>query len=311
MADDRVFIGDFTRKEFRERMEGGLIKAAIVPVSSTEQHQEHLHMGHDHFHANYMAEQIAKRMLPSVVVATPINIGVSEHHMEVGPGTLTVRPEIFCEFVFDVCDSLVRTGITNVLILNGHGGNVKPMMYRLDEYRERLSNIYSHGKMAGAGVNYLGPPERQGNSSAEDRAGSGPAMPQPGRSDSGAQSVNLRFQSYWDIYDPAFVFEHMVAGNAPGHACEYETSTMLHLFPERECTPHRTLCTARHCNPWSMRTVWDPVVSLSSQSTCTSLYCMHLACLSRVGAMMAAVCRCLCGGHRPEPPGSTRQRREG
>ena len=37
------------------------------------------------------------------------------------------------------------------------------------------------------------------------------------------------------IYDPAFVAEHMVAGNAPGHACEYETSTMLHLFPDREC----------------------------------------------------------------------------
>ena len=152
-------------------------------------------MAHDHLHANYMAEQIAKAMLPSVVVATPVNIGVSEHHMEVGPGTLTVRPEIFCEFVFDVCDSLVRTGITNILILNGHGGNVKPMMYRIDEYRERLSNIYKHGKMAGSGVNYLGPPEHH-NSSATS---GGPAMPQPGRSDSGTQPVNLRFQSYWDV----------------------------------------------------------------------------------------------------------------
>ena len=37
--ENRVFIGDFTRKEFRERMEAGLIKAAIVPISSTEQHQ--------------------------------------------------------------------------------------------------------------------------------------------------------------------------------------------------------------------------------------------------------------------------------
>ena len=38
-GEERVFIGDFTRKEFRERMEAGLIKAAIVPISSTEQHQ--------------------------------------------------------------------------------------------------------------------------------------------------------------------------------------------------------------------------------------------------------------------------------
>ena len=34
MAEDRVYIGDFTRKEFRERMEAGVIKACIVPVSS-------------------------------------------------------------------------------------------------------------------------------------------------------------------------------------------------------------------------------------------------------------------------------------
>ena len=31
-------------------------------------------MAHDNLHATYMAEQIAKAMLPNVVVATPINI---------------------------------------------------------------------------------------------------------------------------------------------------------------------------------------------------------------------------------------------
>ena len=200
-------------------------------------------MAHDNLHCMYMAEQVAKAMAPEVVVATPLNIGVSEHHMETGPGTLTVRPEIFCEFVFDVCDSLVRSGITNILIMNGHGGNVKPMMYRIEEYRDRLSNIFNNAKMAGGGVGYRGPP------GARRAEGGGPGMPEPGAL---AQSVNLRFQSYWDIYDPDFIAEHvsaaalcafflqvqklhaqMVAGAAPGHACEYETSTMLHLFPER------------------------------------------------------------------------------
>ena len=180
-------------------------------------------MAHDNLHCMYMAEQVAKAMAPEVVVATPLNIGVSEHHMEVGPGTLTVRPEIFCEFVFDVCDSLVRSGITNILIMNGHGGNVKPMMYRIEEYRDRLSNIFNNAKMAGGGVDYKGPP------GARRAEGGGPGMPEPGAL---AQSVNLRFQSYWDIYDPDFIAEHMVAGAAPGHACEYETSTMLHLFPD-------------------------------------------------------------------------------
>ena len=183
MPDTRVFVGDLTRKEFRERMQAGTIKAAVVPTAATEQHNEHLEMIHDTLHVTHMAEQAAKRLHPQVVVATPIGIGVSEHWME-HVGTLTVRPEIFCEYVFDVCRSLQRAGIRNILILNGHGGNVKPLMRRIDEYRDKLK-------------------------------------------------INLRFQSYWDVYDPDFARNMMENRRLPGHACEYETSTMLHLAPER------------------------------------------------------------------------------
>ena len=183
MGDERVFVGDLTRKEFRERIAAGTIKAAIVPTAATEQHNEHLHMIHDTLHASYMAEHAAQKLLPQVVVASPVAIGVSEHWMR-HIGTLTVRPEIFCEYVFDVCNSLVRAGIENVLILNGHGGNVKPMMRRIDEYKDKLG-------------------------------------------------INLRFQSYWDVYDPALVQQHMEHGRLPGHADEFETSTMLYLDPER------------------------------------------------------------------------------
>jgi creatinine amidohydrolase len=183
MADQRVFVGDLTRKEFRERVEAGTIQAAVVPIASTEQHNEHLEMIHDALHVTYVAEQAARRLHPQVVVATPISIGVSEHWMA-HKGTLTIRPEIFCEYVFDVCRSLQRAGIGKILILNGHGGNVKPLMRRIDEYREKLD-------------------------------------------------AQLRFQSYWDVYAPEQVRQHMEKGRLPGHACEYETSTMLALAPER------------------------------------------------------------------------------
>jgi creatinine amidohydrolase/Fe(II)-dependent formamide hydrolase-like protein len=45
--------------------------------------------------------------------------------------------------------------------------------------------------------------------------------------------VNLRFQSYWDVYDRDLVAAIMEKDNLPGHACEYETSTMLVLDPDR------------------------------------------------------------------------------
>ena len=241
MGDTRVWIGDFTRKEFRERMQAGVIKAAIVPISSTEQHQEHLHMCHDHIHCNKMCEEIAKRMHPNVLVATPVNTGVSEHHMEVGPGTLTVRPEIFCEYVYDICESLVRTGIQNILILNGHGGNVKPMMYRFEEFQTRLNTAYE-------------------KATSTRVMSDEPSFAAPGH-DSQAGPINLRFQSYWDIYDPKLVFEHIEGGAAPGHACEFETSTMLHLWPERvsiaDIDPARPEALA---TPDKGEALWEPAI---------------------------------------------------
>lgn len=181
----RVFVGDHTRKEFREKIEAGTIEVAVVPTAATEQHNEHMEMIHDTLHATWMAEQSALRVFPRAVVTSPISIGVSEHWMD-HIGTLTVRPEIFAEYVFDVCNSMVRTGIRNVLILNGHGGNVKPLMRRIDEFRDRLS-----------------------------------------------KEVNLWFQSYWDVYDEDLVQKTMEHGRLPGHADEFETSTMLVLAPER------------------------------------------------------------------------------
>ena len=36
-----------TRREFRERMQSGELKACIIPTAATEQHLEHLAMEHD------------------------------------------------------------------------------------------------------------------------------------------------------------------------------------------------------------------------------------------------------------------------
>ena len=63
-------------------------------------------------------------------------LGVSEHWMD-HKGTLTLRPEIFGEVLFDVCESVARHGIRHILIVNGHAGNILPVLDRLDGFRER------------------------------------------------------------------------------------------------------------------------------------------------------------------------------
>ena len=57
MIVEEVRLWKLTRRHVRERLEQGLIKGAILPTGSTEQHNEHLAMEHDTASAAYVAHQ--------------------------------------------------------------------------------------------------------------------------------------------------------------------------------------------------------------------------------------------------------------
>jgi creatinine amidohydrolase/Fe(II)-dependent formamide hydrolase-like protein len=50
-------------------------------------------------------------------------------------GSLTTKPASWLAVLFDAVDSLVRHGVKNVLILNGHGGNELPMNGTLRQWQ--------------------------------------------------------------------------------------------------------------------------------------------------------------------------------
>ena len=61
-------------------------------------------MYHDTQSAVYVSKLAAEKLFPQVIVTTPLAIGVSEHWMD-HKGTLTLRPEVFGEVLYDVADS--------------------------------------------------------------------------------------------------------------------------------------------------------------------------------------------------------------
>jgi creatinine amidohydrolase len=133
----KVLLYECTRKEVREALERGSLKAAIVPTGSTEQHNEHLAMIHDTASALLVSQKAALQLYPQVIVTTPVSVGISPHWME-RKGTLTLRPETFLSVVFDICESLKIHGLKTILILNGHGGNDKPLKAGVPAWREKL-----------------------------------------------------------------------------------------------------------------------------------------------------------------------------
>jgi creatinine amidohydrolase/Fe(II)-dependent formamide hydrolase-like protein len=99
------------------------------PVGSTEQHGPHLSLDTDTYDAEYLAIEAARRVsAPRPLVLPAIAYGVAYHHMDF-PGTVAVSPDILSRLVVEVGMSVARHGITKLVIVNGHGGNVPALRY--------------------------------------------------------------------------------------------------------------------------------------------------------------------------------------
>ena len=142
MQEPEIYLHKLTRREFRQRMQSGQLQGCILPVAAVEQHLEHLAMEHDWRSVNEVAARVARALVPKVLVAQAVMVGVSEHHM-VHPGTLTLQPGTFLAVVWDLVDSLVRAGFEHILVLNGHGGNIVPARSAWDQLlRLKQRNIH-------------------------------------------------------------------------------------------------------------------------------------------------------------------------
>ncbi len=133
----KVLLYENTRKEVREWIASGDLKAAIIPTGSTEQHNEHLEMCMDTEAAKFISQQVALKLYPKVIVTTPVPFGISPHWMN-RQGTITVRKEIFKGLVYDICCSMKAHGINTMLIVNGHGGNSRALYEMVPEIRSEL-----------------------------------------------------------------------------------------------------------------------------------------------------------------------------
>lgn len=133
----KVLLNESTRKEVREWIASGLLKAAIIPTGSTEQHNEHLALSMDTEAALVISRLVAQRLFPKAIVTPPVPFGICPFFMK-RQGTITVREEIFTGLVYDICCSMKTHGIKTILIVNGHGGNTSALRKSVPEFSSKL-----------------------------------------------------------------------------------------------------------------------------------------------------------------------------
>ncbi|HXY33578.1 MAG TPA: creatininase family protein [Planctomycetaceae bacterium] len=136
-SEAEIWLPKLTRREFRERMRAGELLGCIIPVAATEQHLEHLAMEHDWRSVLYIAGEVARRLAPRVLVAPSMNVGISEHHMR-HPGTLSAMPGSWLGLLHDTIRSMHHAGFKNILVLNGHGGNIAPCQGIWGQFQQRF-----------------------------------------------------------------------------------------------------------------------------------------------------------------------------
>ena len=96
---------------------------ALMPVGSTEQHGPHAPLGTDVITAEAIAEAGSAVFDEDPLLTPAIPIGVAEGHRHF-PGTMWVSPDTFRAYVREAAESLTAHGVSRIVFVNGHGGNV-------------------------------------------------------------------------------------------------------------------------------------------------------------------------------------------
>lgn len=95
-------------------------KCAILPVGSFEQHGDYLPLITDTVVASVIARELAKAY--PLLQLPPVTISCSHEH-SAWAGTVSIAASTLYAIVNDVHASIANSGLTSLVILNGHGGN--------------------------------------------------------------------------------------------------------------------------------------------------------------------------------------------
>jgi creatinine amidohydrolase len=119
-------------------------KKIIIPLGSTEQHGPHLPISTDTIIAEYFANQLTKK-IPSYSLSG-IPSGVSFEHRPFF--NISISNDLLSELLSQICISLGENGFNQIIIINGHRGNMGAVQY-IPQKVERFNS-----KLKVFGINY-------------------------------------------------------------------------------------------------------------------------------------------------------------
>lgn len=96
----------------------------LLTVGSVESHGRHMPLGTDTIIPNKLLTMIEEKS--NVLIAPTIPYGSTESLADY-PGTIDIGNELLYRLVKSVLENFYRHGARRFVVLNGHGGNIKPI----------------------------------------------------------------------------------------------------------------------------------------------------------------------------------------
>ena len=115
---------------------------AIIPVGSIEQHGPHLPISTD----SDIVTEIATRVSDKIdgILLPTVNYGISDEHFPFF--NLSIKKSTLVRILRDICESLTKNGISKIIIINGHYGNLQALKNFEKTKKNRKIKVFSYWK---------------------------------------------------------------------------------------------------------------------------------------------------------------------
>ncbi|KAA0549872.1 creatininase family protein [Bacillus sp. BGMRC 2118] len=116
-----MYLMDLNMSKFQEMKKQ--INSVIIPIGMLEAHGPHCSLGTDVLIPRELIRRLDEELGHSLFIAPEIPYG---HSFGLLPfdGTIDVSSDAFMMYVYQVGKELHRNGLTNIILFNGHGGNI-------------------------------------------------------------------------------------------------------------------------------------------------------------------------------------------
>lgn len=121
MAAGKYRYAEMTWPEIRDSAAED--RVVVVPVGTMEDHGHHLPVDTDVRIIDAICSGACAEESETTLLLPPVYHGYSPHHMDF-PGPITIRYDVFVEYLRDITRSLAAHGFKRIILANGHGSNM-------------------------------------------------------------------------------------------------------------------------------------------------------------------------------------------